>query len=137
MYMSDEAFAFIDNFIYYLPPVMAIIFAVACLVFRKLGDKILHECADRLSKENAAIEVRQKTLAGIKKESDKKYYYNNCPNCGAKVSSIARSCSYCGTTLEVNKKVPFEKSTMHYASAVVSDPQKKIEKRKVTEGKDE
>ena len=99
--MTDEAFAFMDVFIFYLPSIVTLLSAVICLTFACIMDNLLYKCAIRCAEDNKACEERLRTEALISSKLSEKWYYNFCPNCGAAASKVIRSCSYCGASLEV------------------------------------
>lgn len=101
MIMTDFAFAFIDVFVFYFMSVLSLLLSVANLVTVRLKDKILHECALRIVEDNFANEERMETEELIDSMLSGKWYYNYCPNCGAPASRALKSCSSCGTSLEV------------------------------------
>lgn len=89
--MNDTAFRILDKIIYYLPSVLAFICPVLSLVFVKVRDNILYECAVRLAAEideEESIDTRSGRKVAI------------CPNCGAKSSAYLKHCSSCGWSLE-------------------------------------
>ncbi|MBR3141536.1 MAG: hypothetical protein IKF09_00140 [Clostridiales bacterium] len=99
--MTDQAFAFIDEFIFYLPSGVSFISAAACLISVFVKDNLLYKCAIRIAEDNKAAEERLKTEEFITSTLSKKWYHNFCPNCGAAANPVIRSCSYCGASLEV------------------------------------
>ena len=99
MIMSDSAFMFFDELTFYLPSVLALGCSILSLVFVKVRDNILYECAVRLASE-IQTETAQ-TEAFIKNEMGKKWYHIICPNCGARSSSALKHCVSCGSSLEV------------------------------------
>ena len=101
MYMSDEAFAFIDDLVFYLPAWVALFCAIACLVSVIIKDILLWKCALRIVSNNLAIERQEKTANKINTFLGEKWYYNNCPNCGSGPFITLTECSFCGTSLEV------------------------------------
>ena len=119
MVMTDEAFAFIDNFIFYLPASLALLCSVACLVLRIIQNNLLHECAKRLAKDNQAAEERRNTIGAIESVISKKWYYNVCPNCGSAPAATFKSCPYCGTSLEVTSVEGIDQRLMHRLPSTV------------------
>lgn len=101
MYMSDEAFEFIDNFVFYLPSIITLLSAITCMVFTKIKDNLLYKCAQRIVNNNLASGQRTKTEAKITTFLGEKWYYNICPNCGSGPFMTLTACSYCGSSLEV------------------------------------
>ena len=99
-YMTDEAFAFFDITVLLLPSVLALTFAVLNKVFVKTKDKILYECAVRIITDRRAKENKERTERGIDRKLSSKWYYNNCPNCGAKADYHLKTCQNCGSSLE-------------------------------------
>ena len=99
--MTDEAFAFMDDFIFYLPAAVTLLCSIACYAFMRIKDNLLYKLAGRIVADNTAAEERLKTQEFISSELSQKWYYNVCPNCGAKASNDLRSCASCGTSLEV------------------------------------
>ena len=100
-YMTDAAFAFFDVMVLILPSVLALTFAVLNKIFVKTKDKILYECAVRIITERRAKENKERTERGIDRKLSSKWYYNNCPNCGAKADHHLKTCQNCGSSLEV------------------------------------
>ena len=101
MIMTDFAFAFIDELVFYLPSVITLSCSIACFVIVKIKDDLLYKCAVRIVNDIFAAEKRVRTESFIASQLSKKWYYNYCPNCGAEASRAIRSCTYCGTSLEV------------------------------------
>ena len=99
--MTDEAFAFMDEFVFYFPSIVTLISAVCCLVFVIVKDNLLYKCAIRIAEDNRAVEERLNTEEFISSALSEKWYHNFCPNCGAAANMTIRSCSYCGASLEV------------------------------------
>ena len=99
--MSDEAFAFFDEFIFYLPSVLALACPILSIIFVKIRDKVLYQCAYRICSNMDAEEERSATQTFIESQLSKKWYYKICPNCGAPASSALKSCTSCGSSLEV------------------------------------
>ena len=100
-YMTDAAFAFFDVLIFLLPSVLALTFAVMNKVFVKIKDNLLYECAVRIITERRAKANRESTERAIDRKLSSKWYYNNCPNCGAKADYHLKTCQNCGSSLEV------------------------------------
>ena len=100
-YMTDEAFAFFDVLTFLLPSVLALTFAVMNKVFVKIKDNLLYECAVRIITERRAKANRESTERAIDRKLSSKWYYNNCPNCGAKADYHLKTCQNCGSSLEV------------------------------------
>lgn len=101
MIMSDFAFMFFDELTFYLPCVIALGCPILSLVFVKVRDKILHECAVRIASEIKTEEKIVETETFIKNEIGKKWYHNICPNCGARATASLKHCVSCGSSLEV------------------------------------
>lgn len=100
-YMAIKARDFFVVLIFILPSVLALIFAVLNFVYVRIRDKLLYECAVRAVNDNKAEEQKRRFERNIDRNLSKKWYYNNCPNCGAEASYSLKSCSHCGTSLEV------------------------------------
>ncbi|WP_034447600.1 hypothetical protein [Butyrivibrio sp. AE2032] len=99
--MSDQAFKFFDEFIFYLPSLLCLLSSLICCLIVKIRDKLLYQCAVRVVGDIDAAEERLKTEEFITSQLSRKWYYNNCPNCGAEASKALRSCTFCGASLEV------------------------------------
>ena len=99
--MAIKARDFFEVLFFILPSVLALLFAVLNYVYIRIKDKLLYECAVRAVNDNKAEEQKQRIERNIDRNLSKKWYYNNCPNCGAEVSYSLKSCSHCGTSLEV------------------------------------
>lgn len=122
MIMTDIAFFFIDEFVFYFMSVLTLLFSIAALVCIRARDKILHECALRIVEDNMAFEERNKTEQFINSQLSNKWYYNSCPNCGAVANKTLTYCLSCGTSLEVPSFADTEPSSVHRVSTF--DPQK-------------
>lgn len=101
MIMSDAAFTFFDYFVFYLPKVLALQCPILSFIFVKVRDKYIYECALRLANEINSEEQRAVTESEIAKELSKKWYHTICPNCGARASAAIKTCTSCGSSLEV------------------------------------
>ena len=99
--MTDIAFKFIDELVFYLPSILTVLCSIATIIITKAKDRILYKCAERIVNDNTSAEEREKTESFITSELSKKWYHNFCPNCGAPASHALRSCSSCGSSLEV------------------------------------
>ena len=117
MIMTDIAFMFIDHFVFYLPAVLTLLCAVACYVIMRVKDKLLHDCAMRIIEDNNAAYEKMRTENFIASALSKKWYYNNCPNCGADAKKDKRICIHCGTSLEVKDIGKDPVSSVHRISA--------------------
>ena len=122
MIMTDIAFFFIDEFVFYFMSVLTLLFSIAALVCIRARDKILHECALRIVEDNMAFEERNKTEQFINSQLSKKWYYNSCPNCGAVTNKTLTYCLNCGSSLEVPSFADTEPSSVHRVSTF--DPKK-------------
>ena len=101
MIMSDAAFTFFDYLVFYLPKILALGCPIMSLVFVKVRDKYIYECALRLGNEIQSSEQRAVTESAIANALSKKWYHTICPNCGAPASSALKTCTSCGSSLEV------------------------------------
>ena len=101
MVMSDLAFKFFDELTFYLPCVLALGCPILSLVFVKVRDNVLYQCAVRLVSEIDTEEKVIETQAFIRNEIGKKWYHNICPNCGARATASLKHCVSCGSSLEV------------------------------------
>ena len=93
--------ASVSEFIFYLPSVLALGCPIVSLVFIKVRDKILYECAYRIASNLGAEEERTATESFINTQLSQKWYYKVCPNCGAPASAALKQCKSCGSSLEV------------------------------------
>ncbi len=96
MDMTDDAFDFIDNFIYYGQFALPVIVIVIGLISLK-----------RLHKKNIMF-VTQMIKDHLVTEEKQRYEYTHeflpvCPHCGAARQSTEVSCIYCGASLIRNK----------------------------------
>ena len=117
MVMTDEAFEFIDNFIFYLPSSIILLSSIACWGIGKIKDNLLYKCAVRIVEDNIATEEKLKTKEGIAEILNKKWYYNFCPNCGALAVHALRICTSCGSSLEVKDFNDSNISAIHQISS--------------------
>jgi len=101
MKMTDLAFWFIDELVFYLPSILTLLCSIACLLIVKYKDRILYKCAERIVEDNTSSGEIAKTEEFITSRLSQKWYHNSCPNCGAPASFALRSCQSCGSSLEV------------------------------------
>ena len=130
--MSDYAFAFFDELVFYFPSIITLLCSIACFVIMKIKDDLLYKCAVRIVNENNAAEKRLRTESYITSKLSKKWYYNCCPNCGAEASRALRSCTFCGSSLEVRS---FESSMAGAVHLISADAEKDTERRKKDDSK--
>ena len=117
MIMTDEAFAFIDEVVFYFPAVFTLLCAILCFAMMKVKDSLLHKCALRIVQDNNAAYEKMKTQNFIAKTLSNKWYYNNCPNCGVDAKKDMRICTHCGTSLEVKDIATEPLSSVHRISS--------------------
>ncbi len=115
--MTDEAFAFVDELIFYLPAGITLLSALSCYILMVVRDNLLHKCALRIVEDNNAAFERMKTEEFIVSTLSSKWYYNNCPNCGAAAENDMLYCNHCGTSLEVEDKDKANISAVHLISS--------------------
>ena len=113
MIMTDWAFKFIDYLIFFLPTAVCLILSVYSLVIVKIKDNLLYECAKRIVDDNKAVARRFKTQEKIAFALSRVWYYNICPNCGAKASEKDKVCGNCGSSLEADFKSGGRPSSFH------------------------
>ena len=123
--MTDEAFAFVDELIFYLPAGFTLLCAISCYVFVVIRDNLLHECAMRIVEDNNAARERMLTKQYIVSTLSNKWYYNICPNCGAEAKDDMSYCNHCGTTLEVLDFNKADVSAVHRISEEAKNAGKK------------
>lgn len=131
MIMTDIAFFFIDEFVFYFMSVLSLLFSIAALVCINARDKILHEVALRIVEENLAFEERNKTEQFINSQLSKKWFYNTCRNCGAETSQALSYCLSCGSSLEVPSFADTTPGSVHRISTF--DPKKHKSKQAAKE----
>lgn len=124
MIMTDEAFAFIDDFVFYFPAGLTLLCAILCFAMAKVRDSLLHKCAVRIVEDNNAAYEKMKTENNIAQALSSKWYYNNCPNCGADAKKDTRICVHCGTSLEVKDIATEQVSSVHRISAAAENGSK-------------
>ena len=126
--MTDQAFAFIDEFVFYFPAGLCLLFSLACFFLIRVKDNLLYKCAERAVNDNSAAEERKQTESMIASKLSEKWFYNNCPNCGASASRALQSCSCCGTSLEVKSFDSGMTGTVHRISKEIKKNEKKGDK---------
>ena len=99
--MSDSAFIFFDNLIFFLPSCLALLFSILSIIFIFVKDKLLYECAVRIVEDKKAKEEAKMSEQSIASRLSLKWYYNICPNCGANADRSKSTCQNCGSSLEV------------------------------------
>lgn len=122
--MTDEAFAFFDEFVFYLPSLLTLLCAIAGLIIVKVRDRFLYKCASRIVHDNIAAEERMKTESIIASKLSRKWYYNKCPNCGAEASKALRICTHCGASLEVRSFEEGLSGAIHRITKEAEDEEK-------------
>ena len=114
--MTDQAFKFIDSFIFYLPSILFFICPVLSFIFVNVRDRYLHRCALSIAEDNLAAEERRISEEMINSALSEKWYYNICPNCGAYPSQVLKHCDHCGASLEVDSFENGTQSSVHKIS---------------------
>ena len=74
------------------------------LIIVKIKDNLLYECAKRIVDDNKAVARRFKTQEKITFALSRVWYYNICPNCGAKASEKDKVCGNCGARATASLK---------------------------------
>ncbi len=110
---TDIAALVMDRLVFYFPSVLALLCAVACLVFRKTRHKLLYACAKRIVENNYAADMRVKTYGMIENAMSRKWFYNECPNCGNTASKNVTACEFCGSPLEIVSYNEIDHDRMH------------------------
>ena len=131
--MTDLAFNFFDYLTFYFPSIVCLLSAVSCLVFVKVKDKLLYECAVRIVDDNNAAMKRLKTQDRIDGALSNKWYYNNCPNCGAKATMRNKNCFYCGASLEADFTGGGKPTSFHRIPVESGDLQDAVKNNEKTE----
>lgn len=110
--MSDEAFNFIDDLIFYLPSVIALLSAITYIIVEKVRTNLLHKLCVKIVDNNISmkkIKKDEKTIETIKKT---KWYFNQCPNCATE--STGAVCLNCGSSLEIlEDALSYDESARH------------------------
>lgn len=103
--MEDgPAFTFIDDLTYYTPLIFMILFLVYLVAGR------IYLKSHREKKEDIITEELIEKNAEIQRELNaqaeflKHQYYTNCPKCGAVRVENTSVCSFCGTSLIIEKE---------------------------------
>ncbi|MCQ2467995.1 MAG: hypothetical protein MJ166_10805 [Clostridia bacterium] len=99
--MSDAAFNFIDNLLYYLPAIMILLSSIAMLVIQIIRGRLLRQICIKIVDENRTKKIVEDTneeIYGIQKST---WYHNECPNCSALASEKDTRCHSCGTSLKI------------------------------------
>lgn len=120
--MSDEAFAFVDDLIYYLPVILILLCAVACLVINIVRIKMARKMCIHLVDSNVAEKLIGDTEKEIELIYETFWYFNICPYCGLDPKPADERCRGCGSSLEVKDLKKTKEDQRH-----------KIEKPKVVE----
>ena len=111
----------IREFIFYLPSAMGLISSIACLVFRKTRHRILHACAKRIVEDNYATKVRLETIDVIEDAMSRKWFYDQCPNCGSLAPKDVTTCQFCGSSLEVLSEAEMDPNAVHRLLSIDSE----------------
>lgn len=102
--MEDgAAFTFIDNLVFYIPVIFAVLFAVY-LIAGQIYLKNYHMDKEvEVTEEHAENNAAQQKELDEKLEFVKRRYYTNCPNCGSARAEDEAACRFCGTSLVITK----------------------------------
>lgn len=99
--LSDEAFNFFDNLVFYFPLIMIVVFVA-------YGFWGYHYCERKYQRIVSKMDTdyREAADAEIKALEDeeaflKRKFLTNCPNCGAARADRETHCRYCGADLEI------------------------------------
>ena len=111
--MTDLAFAFVDFLVFFFPSTVCLILSIYSLIVAKIKDKLLYECAVRIVNDNKATVKRADTEGQISSVLSRIWYYNNCPNCGAKATEKDKVCSHCGSSLEADFNAAGRPTSFH------------------------
>lgn len=102
--LEGRAFSFFDDLIFLTPVIFMVLF-IAYLVIGQIYIKKHH-----VKTEIKVNEVNDEKNAEVQKTLDEKAeflkhdYYTNCPKCGAARAEDKDICSFCGTSLIIEKK---------------------------------
>ena len=99
--MTDQAFAFFDKLIFYLPSCLALLCPILCYIFVRVRDSYLYRFTVGMAEDIMAEENKQITETLINSKLSEKWYYKICPNCGNEALSSDCFCIKCGSSLEV------------------------------------
>ncbi len=99
--MTDEAFKFVDEFVYLLPSLMVAVNGLIFLVVDKFREVLFYKLATRLVDEGIAIKSAAESKFEIRSVQRTLWYFNECPNCAAS-SQTGTTCTMCGTSLKIS-----------------------------------
>lgn len=99
--LKGSAFVFWDNFIFYLPILLMVLFVAYAVVGYIIVDK--NENQEFSSTLSEAIDPMVKDAKDITKKSNwlSHDYYTVCPQCGARRKTDERKCEFCGRDLMI------------------------------------
>lgn len=99
--MSDQAFAFIDDLVYYLPAIMMLLNAVAALVIGIVRLKFARKVCIYVVNTNISNQVIAETGEEIEVIIEQLWYHDTCPNCSGDALSHDTRCKNCGSSLKI------------------------------------
>lgn len=122
--MSDEAFAFIDELVFYFPAIVVLVSAITFFVISKVRLRMFRNLCIMVVDNNLADMKIEETNKEIEEIEAGYWYKDECPNCGALAGSRATRCKSCGTSLRVINLTTLDKRKCH---KVAHSSKKKIQ----------
>lgn len=114
MNMSDEAFAFMDEFVFYFPAIMILLSGIIVLIVTFVRLKLFRRIAIEIVDTNIADTTISREETEIQEIASEIWYYNECPNCAAIGKYGASRCRNCGTSLKVEDITLVPKDKRHH-----------------------
>lgn len=99
--MSDAAFHFVDELVFYFPAIMILLNSVALLVISKVRLRLLRKLCIKIVTNNIDSGKIENVSEEIIKEESDIWFHNECPNCAALARVDDTRCHSCGTSLRI------------------------------------
>ena len=101
MQMSNSAFTFADEMVFYFPTIISLAFGILYFVTVIAKRRLLYHCVARQAMYIESQNKQAQTQADIDEELSSRKYLSTCPNCGAANTESLYYCSVCGSSLEI------------------------------------
>lgn len=125
--MSDAAFAFIDELVFYLPSIMILLSATTYFVLGRVRLKMAKAVCIKVVDTNITDNHVKITQEEIDKLYELIWFYDICPNCGSEALGKDTRCKFCGTSLKVVDDKKIDKEKCHQVKVELTQPVAKDE----------
>ena len=102
--LSGSTFKFFDNLIFFTPIIFLVLFVAYLIVGQIYLHRFHQKEEDKVSADLNKDKSAKQNALNEKAAFLRKKFYSNCPNCGSVRVENEEVCSYCGTSLLIEKK---------------------------------